>query len=483
MIPIFLISREGIAFFQSEKSADLKQKLVYISPFVFCSICYLVFRYSVLGFINKTHPLAKHISTFEWLLTAPYIFIEYVRLMVFPYPLAFVYNYRFIDSPANPKFLISVLFIIGLIFLLYRFGRKSFFILSSVALFLIFLLPALNLKGFSPFESILHDRYLYLPSAGFCFLIAYFLHQIAAKFADRKESALISATIILGLIFGGMTVLQNRIWQNDFLLTENALKYAPDWAFLHTHYGELNAEQGYFEAAERSLNRALEIGENPAGTYKSLGYIYLKQKRFSEAEKALKKAIELGQSNVASWNNLGIALFESGKLKEAESAFQTSLGLSKENPLTLYYLGLIYEANGQNDIAERNYRESLKIRPQFIESRLALANLLAKENKLNEALNQIEIVKQENPENPNLTLVLGSVYLQSKKCREAVDVFNQFVKKEPQNSRVYLFLGFGYECLENFEMAKESFSKVIQLSPQTSISETAQKHLETLNDK
>jgi Flp pilus assembly protein TadD len=480
MIPLFLILREAIAYYHTEETFDIKQKVFNIIPFFVCSIGYLIFRYSVLGFISQSHPLAKNITDLEWLLTAPYILVEYLGVFIFPYPLAFIYDYRFINSFSNEKVFGSVVLLLGLTYLLYRFGRKSRQILLSIILFLIFILPALNLKGFSPFESILHDRYLYLPSVGLCILFALLLESLARKFAERKELVLIALTILIASVFAVLTVTQNQIWKDDFTLSKHALKFAPDWAFLNTHFGELNAEKGNFEEAERSLKKALTINENPAGTYKSLGYVYLKQGRFKDAETNIKRSIELGQSTVWAWNNLGITQFEQGKMIDAEESFLVSLGVLKNNPFAYFYLGSIKETQGNNGAAEVNYREALELRPKYIEPRLALANLLATQQKIDEAMIQIKIGEQENPDVSNVLLAQGGVYLQNKQCQEAVNIFNEYVAKVPNNYRAFLFMGFANECLGENNKAQKAFEKVIALSPPRSISDLAQKHLDSL---
>src|SRR5215467_6437067 len=102
---------------------------------------------------------------------------------------------------------------------------------------IVFVIPVLNLKAFRPEESLLHDRYMYLPSIGFSILIAMGLDWVSARFFQARQRVFVTATMVFAVVLLGLTFYQNFSWQNELAMTDNAMKVAPGWPFLQNYIG------------------------------------------------------------------------------------------------------------------------------------------------------------------------------------------------------------------------------------------------------
>src|SRR5205085_2316779 len=117
ILPLFLVVREVLGRRrEGETAGSIKTAALRIAPFAALAVGYVAARVSVLGFIAKTN---EH-SIWQLLLTIPFILMEYVRMLVAPYPLAFIYDYEFVLSATDPRFWGSAIFLLALAIIIIR---------------------------------------------------------------------------------------------------------------------------------------------------------------------------------------------------------------------------------------------------------------------------------------------------------------------------------------------------------------------------
>ena len=153
---------------------------------------------------------------------------------------------------ASPEFVIPVLLLVALTILVWIYRRR----INSemwVALALLFapLVPVLNLKVFHH-EYIIQDRYLYLPTIGFCYGVALLIARLAARSRAVLASVLAGAILVS---FGASTILQNRVWHDAVALWQRALAYAPHYWSAHYNLGLAYLERRDYEARQELRKR------------------------------------------------------------------------------------------------------------------------------------------------------------------------------------------------------------------------------------
>src|SRR6185295_20104431 len=226
-------------------------------PYGLVAAAYLILRVSVLGRLSWKHPFMARVPSEAIWMTVPYVFVNYLRHLVAPFRLSLIYGTSFIMSASDPRFLIPTGMLLVLAAILWVYRKKlDANLWLSLALIIAPLLPVLNLKVFH-YEYIIQDRYLYLPSIGFCSLIVLLIVRLTR--GDQKLTMAISGIIILA--FGASTVLQNRIWHDSAALWQRAIYYAPSsWS---THYNlglaYLNLKQD--QAAQDQLMEAFRLNQ------------------------------------------------------------------------------------------------------------------------------------------------------------------------------------------------------------------------------
>ncbi len=484
VLPLFILVREVIDREPKEAIAvNLRRNAFRLGIYISVAALYIAARYAVVGFITKTNPLAEKYTQAQSLLTIPYIFVQYLRTIIVGYPLSYIYDYRFLNTPTEIRFWGSLIIAGIFCWLVYKYAASRPVALKAAALFVIFLLPVFNLRAFSPAESLAHDRYLYLPSAGFILLAAMMFESLLSRINGSQRRIAGTAALALIVTYGALTFNQNKVWISDTVLTEHAISLSPDWAFLHIHLGEVYAENGRMAEAESEMKRAIELEPDWGVAYSTLGHLLAKQGRSKEAEALFKEAVRHGQKDLTTQNNMAASYIQEGKIAEAKEVLTKALAQSPENPIVNYNAGLLNEKESKLDAAEQYYLKAISKDPSYVDPRVALAGILVRQNRMQQAFEQISAVRALAPENTDVLFSLAGAYLQLKQCDKAVEPSLALTSSLPNSARAHVMLGLSYECLGQKDGAIASFRWAVEVGPQEQISEVAKRHLEQLGSK
>ena len=227
---------------------------------------------------------------FTWrILNALRIAWKYVALQLYPAKLSCDYSYAAIRLYADWKHTLPALLATLALLLAWMWAvatRRRAWALAGV----------LYLGGFAVTSNlivstgtIMGERLAYLPSAGFCLLVA-----LVWMWIDGR-SRLVSVTLALAVLglFSVRTVLRNRDWRNELTLYSAEVKVAPESARAHGLLGQEYLRLGRLDAADIELKQALAIfPEFPSAT-ENYGLLQSHQGHDKEARRYLEKATQL----------------------------------------------------------------------------------------------------------------------------------------------------------------------------------------------
>ncbi|MFO7766142.1 MAG: PEP-CTERM system TPR-repeat protein PrsT [Pelovirga sp.] len=129
---------------------------------------------------------------------------------------------------------------------------------------------------------------------------------------------------------------------------------------------------------------------------------------------AAKKIVEQLQNNFPDrpeWSRLqGMLHYRQGNYDDAGMVLEQSLQ-TEQHPLTYLFLGLSYYALERFELALNQFQSALDISPEFERARVLVALTLLKQNRIDDAIIQVERVVRNNPNNAYARNVLGSAYL------------------------------------------------------------------------
>ncbi len=333
------------------------------APFAAAAAVYFVLRQAVLGGVAQwPEGSAGYLGT---LLTAPAVFALYLRQLVFPYWIGPSYPLRAV-TPGSIG-LVNVLLPLAIasvaVAWMVWMALRSRIARIGLALFLVPLVPAMNIAAFHP-EQLIHDRYLYLPLLGFLILVvpplAALLDRALGGARAREPWPVygVAAALCLPLIL--QTVRYNRAWLSDLALWEWGVRSDPGSAFNQQQYGVVLHEAKRLDEAIAALDRSIEI--NPqANAYLARGTTEIDRRNFAAAERDLRAVSSKSTEAVSpytlyqAYEALGVALTRQQKLNDAANTIvearkrlpQYAAALTEKLAVILYLGGQKQEALDQ----------------------------------------------------------------------------------------------------------------------------------------
>ncbi len=383
---------------QSKRSwADrLKNIVRQLIPYAIVAAGYLALRFSVLGNISWRHPLTARVPDSDIWMTVPYVIVNYLKHLVAPFYLSLIYGISFINSASDPRFLVPTGFLLVLSYVLWIYRKKlDADIWMALALIVAPLMPVLNLRVFHS-EYIIQDRYLYLPSIGFCYLIATLIVRLSRR--QMSLAAVLSAVIVLA--FGISTVLQNRVWHDSVALWQRAVYTSPSSWSTHYNLGLAYIGVKQYTPAETELLESRRLNPKQAVVYNNLAMAQAGLGNLEGAIANSKSALSLDSGLLEAHNNLGAFFYDRQDYSGAKQEFLTVLERDPGSNSARFNLGRTLAAMGDQAGAIQELERAVAINPDDGEAHFQLGLSYAAVGRKGEAVREIQraLSYQHDPE-------------------------------------------------------------------------------------
>jgi tetratricopeptide (TPR) repeat protein len=366
-------------------SIRLKDIGLRMIPYAAVAAAYLAIRYSVLGHITWRHPNMAQVPDSAILMTVPYVVVSYLQHLTAPFHLSLIYGAPFIRSAGELRVLLPVVILLGLGLVLWFYRKRlDVQVWMAIAMTVAPLLPVLNLKVFH-YDYIIQDRYLYLPSIGFCYLVAILIFKLAPK----RRSLAVAVSVVILLAFGASTILQNRIWHDSVALWTRAVYYAPaSWS---THYNLGLAYLGFkqYEPARNELVESLRLDPRNANGYNNLALAQAGLGQPDEAITNLKAALALDPHLLEAHNNLGALLYDKGDYAGAKLEFSRALERDPSSSSARFNMAKTLASMGDHAGAIREYEALLSAEVNDVAARYQLGLSYAATGRKGDAITQL----------------------------------------------------------------------------------------------
>jgi len=127
------------------------------------------------------------------------------------------------------------------------------YVIMGITILICPFLPASNI--FFNVGFVLAERVLYIPSAGYCLLVAIGLQKFSVRFSLPKTS-LLAYMMLIALLFIRSWIRSSQ-WRNEKLLFQSALDVCPLNAKVHYNIAKNAADAGNFDLAKLEYQEAL----------------------------------------------------------------------------------------------------------------------------------------------------------------------------------------------------------------------------------
>jgi Flp pilus assembly protein TadD len=333
-------TRSVVSPFRRAISATLPYGCVFVG--------YLVVRFLVLGAFYRPRQ--------DWVFTASrYLFSvlelvgEYWFKLLVPARLSAFHVFHPVQSLADLPSLVAAVFVVlaaaAILYGIRRFPAASF---AGAWVFLT-LLPVLSLRSVG--LNVFAERYLYIPSLGFCLLVGWIADKglILLPESFRRWVGGV-ALALLAVLFFQQTVRRNADWKDNFTLYSRTVEASPDSAVMQDLVAEaLRTERGDLAGAEHHYLLAITVAQESqppqllqvAVGNVGLAYIYNQRGQYEEALKSLDKAQVADPDYPEMRIVRGVVLTQAGRSEEAEKILREALKTYPHNENALNALGII----------------------------------------------------------------------------------------------------------------------------------------------
>lgn len=308
----------GLGFFYCKRGwQELRCNAVLYAAMTGVFAIYLVMRRAALGSLAPGQEAFFHLGPMEFVLSAVVIAGRCLGALVWPAGL----NYFHIFHPTAGITAGLLLAAMGLAAggaLIWRFRTPPvaygvFWIAATLA-------PAFNLTGLG--QNVFAERYLYLPSVGFCWIVAFAWDRLA----DLRPSWAVAAGAALLLACAGQAVARNGDWRDDYTLFQVTLRQSPTSGWLHNWMAGVYVERREFDRALAEERLAVEYEPAAPAFHENLGNILLvTDPRAAIVE--FQKLLALQPERAENHSDMGVALEAAGEIREAAVEYEKALRL------------------------------------------------------------------------------------------------------------------------------------------------------------
>ncbi len=193
----------------------------------------------------------------------------------------------------------------------------------------------------------------------------------------------------------------------------------------------------------------------------------------AEAVNAARRATEVSPRSVAIWENLA-QMYDNAAVLVPEArewvvkSLQEASALEPTNPVIKLRLGNTLRAQKKLDEAIKAYEEAVKLKNDFIDAQVALADAYEAAKKDDQAVEVYKAVLLTNANNAQLLFNYGRVLYNRNNSGDralAETIWKQAVQIQPQFSNALYGLGLLYETKGDTALALQYYYRVKNLNP------------------
>jgi len=419
VLPILLMVYAALFVSREEK----KNAMAGILSFMGLAILYMACKFYI---FNASHGAAHaSLGFIDRVLTVIKTFGIYVNLLTLPVSLNAERTFQIPHNFADPVVISSLITIILLLIISFKI-RENRALTFGILWVIMAIIPISNIILLAA-RPVAEQR-LYIPSIGFCLVLAAALEEI------RSKKTVISLGILIFFLYSFATVTRNGDWKDSLTFWRAAVKASPRNAMAYNSLGLAYRDLGKDGEAIDNFKKAIKIRPEYSQAYNNIGVtIHAKTKDADEAIGYFRKAIEIDPGNAEAYNNLGALLFAKDRdIERAVLYCQKAVRLKPDYAEAYYNLGLFLDNQGKTEEAIRHYRKAAQLKPDYADAHINL----------------------------------GAAYRDTGDLEGSLKELSKALELKPEDVMVHKNLALTYEQMGNIGKANDHWKKVIEINPE-----------------
>ena len=244
---------------------------------------------------------------------------------------------------------------------------------------------------------------------------------------------------------------------------QELLKHTPDFALAQQELGFALADAADTDAAVQALHAALELEPGLPASWKLLIELHTAQ---ADQDAALEASNQLLLASSTDPELIeAVELFRAGKIGQSEALTRKYLFDNPTNVTAIRLLADIGLKVGVWDDAENLLLRCLELAPDYSLARLSYAQVLSKREKLEAALEQIELLMSAEPDKPAYLVLRASILVKMGDFDRALPAYEHLLSHFPPRPMISLVYGHALKTVGQQEQAIKAYRQTIDLRP------------------
>ena len=303
-------------------------------------------------------PNTQSVSILDRILFSSQAYMTYLLKLIIPLKMSCYY-------PLPTDYFLSSLSLASVALLIYfSIKAKNKIWIFSLSFFTIMIAPVLHLIEVN--DSIIYDRFVYLPSLGIFLMLGYLIFEYWRKWEGR--SPFLKWTVVF-LCYCYIAILlfisYNRsfVWKDSETLWQDVIEKYPEATIAYNNLGEYYHNQGRFELAFSYVEKAIAVDPQYPTAYYNKGNILAIRKDYGHAGDAYSKAIDLNPRFRNAYNNRGNMYLLLGQLEPALKDYNKSIELEPDKAVTYYNRGVLFYRLKEFQLALSDFEKVVSLDP------------------------------------------------------------------------------------------------------------------------
>ena len=410
----------------------------------------------------------------HFVLTELRVIARYLRLIVLPIGQNLDYDFPASFSIKETGVLLSLLLIVALLALAWRWRSQKPVYTFSILWFFIALAP---LSSIVPIPDVIAEHRLYLSLAGVCLSFPLLVESLFKKRLVPAGAAILTVFLIA-------TVARNYVWADEFRLFSDVVAKSPHKLRAYENLIFAHMKQGQEDRAISIANAAIQnvSDGDRVSLLDTIGNLYLRMGRSGAAVQMFRRsneeALRVHASNgfiATSFNNLGTAYLAQAKefngpneglriiaLLSAREAFQKSLE-RLDDVAVLDSLVNVNHQLGQSSALEQQLRQNLAANPNEFKSVYMLATLLSLGDRYHESVNYFRQAAEQQKQSEVIHFNYAFALSKAGEIEQAIDEYVRALRIDPLFQEAHYNLALLYLQKLNYSSALEHLNAIVSV--------------------
>jgi tetratricopeptide (TPR) repeat protein len=364
---------------------NVKRTILQTIPFMIVFMIIFLIRKSVLQSVTYTadipvvnNSLKAATNVSDMYATNMTMMGKYLWLLIFPHPLCWDYSYNqfpIVGWTNFNAFSSTLIYLALIVYASVKIWKKDVYAFC-ILFFIITILPTSNL--IVKIQATFAERFLFLPSLGFCIAIILLLYKLFQKDLNTgKLGALRPLNYMLPAVFvlySFCDISRASEWKSNTTLFRAGLTACPNSARVHfavaSDYRALgdsakisSEKMILYQQAVDEYDAGLKIYDKDAEVYYNLGVSYFSMGNVNKALEIYSKALQLRPAYTMALNNVGVIYFNAKKYDDALGYFLKAVRADSTFSDALGNVGAVYHNKGSYQQAIYYYEKAVRLNP------------------------------------------------------------------------------------------------------------------------